>query len=96
MFWIKRFKHSGSEEVNIEKSRMIKEDNFELKIKDFDYITEAIVKALAYRRNPIIKGIIDVIKEDEETFKEFIKFIERNYNEYEMLQIILEKYKKPT
>lgn len=94
MFLIKRFKRNCPEEIHIEKSEVRIEKSTNLNLRDFDYITNAIVKALTYRTNPL-KSVVDLIKGDKETFKEFIKFIKRNYSERELLTI-LEKYKKST
>lgn len=91
MFWFKRFKRNHPEEikgnsVKVKKSLNVNlGENFRLKAKDIDYVTDAINKALASRANLFVEFILHKVKNDKEFFEEFMKFLERDQNKRDLL-----------
>jgi hypothetical protein len=88
MFWFKKLKRNLPEEIKNPKPKQeTKIEN--LSFKDIDYITEAIVKALACRTDPLVRLIIHNIKSDEKFFNAFINFLERSENKHDIFLAIL-------
>ncbi len=84
MFWFKKFKRNCPEEIESPKIRAeTKIEN--LSPRDIDYVTGAILKALARRTDPLVRLLLRNIKNDEKFFKEFINFLERSQNKHDLL-----------
>lgn len=77
MFWFKRSKRNIPEDMK-EPRINTKTKIMHLNNGDIDYITEAIIKALAHRTNPLVRLVMYKIKTDKKFFDEFINFLKRS------------------
>ena len=85
MFWLKKFKRKHPEEMKELEMKIENPKTKNLDSRDIDYITGAILKALDRRTNPLVRLILQKVKNDKKFFEEFMKFLERDQNKHDLL-----------
>lgn len=86
MFWHKS-KKQPEEYKNL--NLKIEKESKELNFSDIDYITEGIKKALNAKTDPIVRFIVQKIKNDKKFFEEFMNSFKESEDKREILLKII-------